>query len=376
MTDKTDNLRPIQRYKIGYHADEWGQRSSTPSGIPDHAGSWVRYEDHVAALVEAQQPALSAALAVNPGPHAELRKTWQPGQRWQARSFRNGQWGPWTDAVAGEPFWFPHQDYRRHPDDLAPQPSPTAQADSAPAAICNACGADLLEVKQSPNSYLSAEQFDADKLGDWYCKCCPKGPSEGGSAHRYFWNRDLGAAAPQADSQRCCFGSHELQAMILAKCVEKDRADSQPALWVSPEQFANLTDSLAPFGAYLPARKTSAGKFTMPLFAARAPADSKSIDSDTLYLLRRLLSNQHTLTGPEFREELEKIVESAKTQADSKSEDTELLDFIEQHPEMSFRYRKGKWAFVGFTNYEYEMLPSLRDAVRHTLKEVKHERDK
>ena len=83
----------------------------------------------------------------------------------------------------------------------APQPSPTAQADSAPAAICNACGADLLEVKQSPNSYLSAEQFDADKLGDWYCKCCPKGPSEGGSAHRYFWNRDLGAAAPQADSQ-------------------------------------------------------------------------------------------------------------------------------------------------------------------------------
>lgn len=29
---------------------------------------------------------------------------------------------------------------------------------------------------------------------------------------------------------------------------------------------------------------------------------------DTMYLLRRLLSNQHTLTGPEFRAELEKIV--------------------------------------------------------------------
>lgn len=56
-------------------------------------------------------------------------------------------------------------------------------------------------MKQSPNSYLSAEQFDADKLGDWYCKCCPKGPSEGSSTHRYFWNRDLGASAPQADSQ-------------------------------------------------------------------------------------------------------------------------------------------------------------------------------
>lgn len=38
---------------------------------------------------------------------------------------------------------------------------------------------------------------------------------------------------------------------------------------------------------------------------AAAPSD------DTLYLLRRLLSNQHTLTGTEFREELTKIVEDA-----------------------------------------------------------------
>ena len=44
----------IQRYKIGYHADEWGQRSSTPSGIPDASGSWVRYADHVTALAAAQ----------------------------------------------------------------------------------------------------------------------------------------------------------------------------------------------------------------------------------------------------------------------------------------------------------------------------------
>ena len=40
----------IQRYKIGYHADEWSQRSRTPSGIPDASGSWVRYADHVTAL--------------------------------------------------------------------------------------------------------------------------------------------------------------------------------------------------------------------------------------------------------------------------------------------------------------------------------------
>ena len=75
MTDRThpDSGRiitsgaAIQRYKIGYHADEWGQRSSTPSGIPDASGSWVRYADHVTALAAgqataAQQEAAYAAL--------------------------------------------------------------------------------------------------------------------------------------------------------------------------------------------------------------------------------------------------------------------------------------------------------------------------
>ena len=53
----------IQRYKIGYHSDEWGVRSNTPGGIPDPAGSWVLYEDHLAALVEAQQPTHAQAGA-------------------------------------------------------------------------------------------------------------------------------------------------------------------------------------------------------------------------------------------------------------------------------------------------------------------------
>ena len=94
-----------------------------------------------------------------------------------------------------------------HNDKLAEQQAPaTAQAEESTKAIsgtqkqaiCDACGSELLEVLQSPNSYLSAEQFDADKLGDWYCKCCPKGPSKGSSTHRYFWNRDLGSTAAQA----------------------------------------------------------------------------------------------------------------------------------------------------------------------------------
>ena len=57
----------IQRYKIGYHADEWGRRSSTPSGIPDASGSWVRYADHVTALAAGQATAAPAQPAAQQG---------------------------------------------------------------------------------------------------------------------------------------------------------------------------------------------------------------------------------------------------------------------------------------------------------------------
>lgn len=48
------------------------------------------------------------------------------------------------------------------------------------------------------------------------------------------------------------------------------------------------------------------------LVALAAPQQKSS--QDTMYLLRRLLSNQHTLTGSEFRAELEKIVGEAYQQ--------------------------------------------------------------
>ena len=60
MTTTPTSGAAIQRYKIGYHADEWGQRSSTPSGIPDASGSWVRYADHVNALAAGQATAAQA----------------------------------------------------------------------------------------------------------------------------------------------------------------------------------------------------------------------------------------------------------------------------------------------------------------------------
>lgn len=62
MTTTPTSGAAIQRYKIGYHADEWGQRSSTPSGIPDASGSWVRYADHVTALAAGQATTAQAGV--------------------------------------------------------------------------------------------------------------------------------------------------------------------------------------------------------------------------------------------------------------------------------------------------------------------------
>lgn len=45
-------------------------------------------------------------------PHAELRKTWAPGQRWQ----RKEMGGDWVDTP--KPSWLESVDYRRHPDDI------------------------------------------------------------------------------------------------------------------------------------------------------------------------------------------------------------------------------------------------------------------
>ncbi len=52
-------------------------------------------------------------------PHAELRKTWKPGQRWQERTTRfpeRKNWCTWAE-LEGEPNWWNDWEYRREPDD-------------------------------------------------------------------------------------------------------------------------------------------------------------------------------------------------------------------------------------------------------------------
>lgn len=48
-------------------------------------------------------------------PHAELRKTWKPGQRWQCR-IPGPENDIWSEC-ANPPAWVTGLEYRRHPDD-------------------------------------------------------------------------------------------------------------------------------------------------------------------------------------------------------------------------------------------------------------------
>ena len=58
---------------------------------------------------------------------------------------------------------------------------------------------------------------------------------------------------------------------------------------------------------------------------------------------------------------------ATRAPAESVGRDAERLDFVERHPEMNLRHRKGKWAFLGFTNYEYVLHQSLREAIDAAL---------
>lgn len=55
------------------------------------------------------------------------------------------------------------------------------------------------------------------------------------------------------------------------------------------------------------------------------------------------------------------------TKVVSVPDDTELLDFVAQHPEMTLRCHKKRWVFIGFTNYEYEVFKTPREAIAAAL---------
>ena len=138
MTNNQHGQVPaIQRYKIGYHSDEWGVRSLSPTGIYDDAGPWVRYEDHAAVITalrttHVQNPAEIEHVAGDVSKNgAEVNTPQQPAPATQklkeqicisdtnqSAACAAGSVGTTSDA----------QTTRSTHDAPATQPSPTAQA--------------------------------------------------------------------------------------------------------------------------------------------------------------------------------------------------------------------------------------------------------
>ena len=55
---------------------------------------------------------------------------------------------------------------------------------------CPQCGEPLQRVRQSENSMLNSEQFDAIRAGDYFCEGCPpNGRSR--TAYCYWWESEV-----------------------------------------------------------------------------------------------------------------------------------------------------------------------------------------
>lgn len=55
--------------------------------------------------------------------------------------------------------------------------------------MCPDCNEKVFKVKQSENSMLNREQFDAAKAGDWFCVKCASDVSHTG--YKYFWDNEV-----------------------------------------------------------------------------------------------------------------------------------------------------------------------------------------
>ena len=123
-------------------------------------------------------------------------------------------------------------------------------------------------------------------------------------------------AAPKAAPEVGNSGfDHKTAADLLNNKTVSDEAVRkfvQASRWAHDERAALSATLLAMHGV-LTSREAEIALLKKALLEAEA-APQQEVSQDTMYLLRRLLSNQHTLTGPEFRAELEKIVGEAYQQ--------------------------------------------------------------
>lgn len=76
----TQQLNAVQRYKVGYSSDAWGDRSSTPTCIPAHDGAWVSFSD-----MQALQAGYDAARLQIESLQSRLDACQKSGQDWAMR---------------------------------------------------------------------------------------------------------------------------------------------------------------------------------------------------------------------------------------------------------------------------------------------------
>lgn len=256
-------LRPIQRYKIGYHSDEWGVRSLSPSGIYDDAGPWVRYEDHAAVItaLRAYCQELEAQVILDCMTHgqqsaeiehvvgdvskngAESNMAQQPAPSAAhvvADALADSQYlagvsAGWNAANADDPNSALQKLHESRAGYLKPLSAARAPAESVPVVereqerIAFKDAHRHLELDEVPDAWgrpmFKHSHIEASWLG-WIARAshgqAPAGAPE--PTERQILEAAFAPAQPAAQPSR--FGSPELQAMIIARCVEKDRAGS------------------------------------------------------------------------------------------------------------------------------------------------------
>ena len=228
-------LRPITRYEVVDCIDS----KHVPAVIPNKDGPWVRYEDHAAALVEAQQPAPSAAAFDEHG-----FRDWVLRNLPKGSVIGNGEW--WADHLTS---------WAKRFVKAAPQPSTTPQADSAKD--------EPLQAFDSPRAKALMRAWEEG----W--AACRDAEYVGEEAQNDAFNssntltlciaEDQQLPAPQADSQPAPVE------------VADAMADSQYLAGVSAGWNAANADD--PNAALQKLHESRAG-YLKPLSAARAPSDS------------------------------------------------------------------------------------------------------
>ena len=122
-------------------------------------------------------------------------------------------------------------------------------------------------------------------------------------------------AVPNAEASR--LGSPELQAMIIARCVEKDQADSVPAVSdLPPLPAPDLRDVGTKPQEIKEFLKGYATEYARTAIAARAPADSVQEDAALWHWLAEYLVGTRTdlddeIVASETVNDLRKLVKAA-----------------------------------------------------------------